>query len=38
MGRRAEPSGVALDSIDAAVIKGVVSRGDRSMILLHGSA
>ena len=29
MGRRAEPSGVTLDSIDAAVIKGMLARGDR---------
>lgn len=29
MGPRAEPSGVTLDSVDAAIIKGMLARGDR---------
>jgi hypothetical protein len=29
MGRRAEPSGVILDSDDAAIVKGMLVRGDR---------
>ena len=29
MGRRAEASGVTLDSSDASVIKGMLARGDR---------
>jgi hypothetical protein len=29
MGHRAEPSGVTLDSSDAAIIKGMLARGDR---------
>jgi hypothetical protein len=29
MGRRAEPSGIALNGADAAIIKGMLARGDR---------
>jgi hypothetical protein len=29
MSRRAEPSGIALDGADAAIIKGMLARGDR---------
>ena len=29
MGRRAEPSGVTLDSEDASIVKGMLARGDR---------
>jgi hypothetical protein len=29
MGRRAEPSGVTLDSVAAAIVKGMLVRGDR---------
>jgi hypothetical protein len=29
MGHRAEPSGVTLDSSDAAIVKGMLARGDR---------
>jgi hypothetical protein len=29
MSRRAEPSGITLDESDAAIIKGMLARGDR---------
>lgn len=29
MGRRAEPSGITLDGEDAAIVKGMLVRGDR---------
>lgn len=29
MGARAEPSGIKLDSTDAALVKGMLARGDR---------
>lgn len=29
MGQRAEPSGIVLDSDDAAIVKGMLARGDR---------
>lgn len=29
MNERAEPSGISLNSVDAAIVKGMLSRGDR---------